>query len=91
MRNLGPSVAKDLAAVEIIYAEQIKKLGPKKTFIKMLGGRKKLGRSTKCCNALYLYSIYGAIYNKDWKEIPKSMKEQCKKFTEELRNSGKFS
>ena len=71
MRNLGPAVEKDLNAVGVFYASEVKKLGAKKTFIKMLAGRLKLGRSAGCCNALYLYSIYGAINNLDWRDIPR--------------------
>ena len=56
----------------------------------MLEGRVKLGRSARCCNALYLYAIYGAIRNVDWKEIPIKKKKEFKKFAAELRKSDKF-
>lgn len=91
MRNLGPAVEKDLQAVGIFYAEEVIKLGPEKTFLKMLDGRKKLGRSAKCCNALYLYSIYGAIHNIDWRSIPEKKKKEYKALTEKLRATGKYS
>ena len=91
MRNLGPAVEKDLNAAGIFYASEVKKLGAKKTFIKMLEGRLKLGRSAGCCNALYLYSIYGAIQNLDWRNIPATKKKEFKNFTNTLRKSGYFS
>lgn len=91
MPNLGPAVEKDLNAAGIFYASEIKKLGPKKAFLKMLEGRQKLGRSAACCNAAYLYALYGAVNNLDWRDIPKIKKEEFKKFTKELRESGKFA
>ena len=56
----------------------------------MLEGRLKLGRSAKCCNALYMYSFYGAIHDTDWREVPEKKKIQFKKYTEKLRKSGQF-
>lgn len=90
MRNLGVAVEKDLNAAGVFFAHEVKKLGVEKTFIKMLKGRIKLGRSAKCCNALYLYSIFGAIHDVDWREIPEKKKIEFKKYTEKLRNSGQF-
>lgn len=90
MRNLGPAVEKDLLAAGIKSSAEVLKLGVEKTFLKMLDGRLKLRRSAKCCNALYLYSIYGAIHDIDWREIPESKKNEFKKFTEKLRSSKKY-
>lgn len=90
MRNLGPAVEKDLAAVGIKTAQQVIDLGAEDTFVKMLLGRKKIGRSAKCCNALYLYAIYGAIHDIDWRELPEKLKAEFKEFTAELRESGQF-
>jgi len=91
MRNLGPAVEKDLAAVGIKTAQQVIDLGAEDTFVKMLLGRKKIGRSAKCCNALYLYAIHGAIHDIDWRELPEKLKGEFKAFTAELRESGQFS
>jgi hypothetical protein len=90
MRNLGPTVEKDFNAAGIRYADEVTTLGPKKAFLKMLEGRLKLGRSAKCCNALYLYAIYGAIHNIDWRDLPESRKVEFKDYTEKLRKSGKY-
>ena len=91
MKNLGPAVEKDLNAAGVFYATEVKKLGPKKAFIKMLEGRQKSGRNAGCCNALYLYSIYGAINDLDWRQVPSTKKDEFKKFTEKLRKSKQFS
>ncbi len=91
MRNLGPAVEKDLNAAGVFYASEVEALGAEQAFIKMLEGRKTLGRSASCCNALYLYSLYGAIVDIDWRHIPGAKKEAFKRFTKELRSSGLFS
>ena len=91
MMNLGPAVEKDFNAIGITHAAQIVKLGPEKAFIKMLEGRLKLKRSAKCCNALYLYSLYGAINNLHWTQIPENKKKEFKALTEKLRKSGRFA
>ena len=90
MKNLGPTVEKDLNASGIYYADEVKQLGAEKSFIRMLEGRQVLGRSAACCNALYLYAIYGAIHDIDWREIPLKKKTEFKQFTEALRKSGQF-
>ena len=90
MRNLGPAVEKDLNAAGIYFDYEVRALGVEKTFLKMLEGRLKLGRSAKCCNALYMYSFYGAIHDTDWREVPEKKKIQFKKYTEKLRKSGQF-
>ena len=90
MRNLGPAVEKDLAAAGIKTAQQVIDLGAEATFVKMLLGRQEIGRSAKCCNALYLYAIHGAIHDLDWRELPENLKIKFKKFTAELRASGQF-
>ena len=90
MRNLGPACEKDFNAIGVRTASQLKKLGVEKAFIKMLLGRKKLGRSAKCCNALYLYAIYGAIHDVDWRAIPEKKKTEFKALAAEIRESGRF-
>lgn len=90
MRNLGLVVETDFKAAGIHTAAEVIALGAEKAFLKMLDGRKKLGRSGKCCNALYLYAIYGAIHNCDWRDIPASKKEKFKAYTSMRRKSGRY-
>ena len=90
MRNLGPACEKDLAAVGINKASQVLELGAKETFVRMLIGRTKVSRSGKCCNAAYLYALYGAIHDIDWREIPEKKKIEFKSFAAELRASRQF-
>ncbi len=90
MRNLGPVCEADLNAAGISTADELKRLGPEAAFIKMLEGRIKTGRSTKCCNAVYLYALYGAVHDIDWREIPEKKKREFKTLTAEMRQSGRF-
>ncbi|QDS97656.1 TfoX/Sxy family DNA transformation protein [Adhaeretor mobilis] len=90
MRNLGPACEGDLNAVGIRTADQLKKLGAEDAFVQMLIGRKKQGRSGKCCNAAYLYALYGAIHDIDWRELPEGKKQHFKTLTAEMRASGQF-
>lgn len=91
MRNLGPACAQDLNAAGIFIAEDLIRLGPKESFLRMLASRVEQGRSAKCCNALYLYSLHGAIYDIDWRALPDKTKREYKEFTARLRAEGKFA
>jgi DNA transformation protein and related proteins len=91
MRNLGPATEKDLNAAGIYTAEDLKQLGAEAAFVRMVGGRKNAGHSGKCCNAAYLYAIYGATHDVDWRELPEKTKTKFKAFAAELRESGEFA
>ena len=91
MRNLGPACEGDLNAVGIHIAEDLKRIGAEAAFVQMLEGRLKLGRSAKCCNAAYLYALYGAIHDVDWRELPESKKDEFKALAAEMRETGRFS
>ncbi len=90
MRNLGPVCEQDLNAAGIHTAEQLKKLGAEAAFVEMLRARSNSGRSAKCCNAAYLYALYGAIHEIDWREVPEKKKAEFKNLAAELRQSGRF-
>ncbi len=91
MRNLGPASERDLNAVGILTAEDVKRLGPEETFVRMLLGRVKRGRAVGSCNAAYLYAIHGAIHDIDWRDLPEQKKTEFKAFALALRESGQFS
>jgi DNA transformation protein len=90
MRNLGPAVEKDLKAAGVNTAGEVRKLGTEAAFIRMLEGRLVLGRSASCANALYLYSIYGAIHDVDWRDLSDAKKNGFKALSAEIRDSGRF-
>ena len=90
MRNLGPACQRDLNAAGIFTAADLKAVGAEEAFVQMLIARKRQGRSAKCCNAAYLYALYGAIHDIDWRDLPEKKKEQFKELAAELRQSGQF-
>lgn len=90
MRNLGPACERDLNSAGITTAGQLIELGATDAFVRMLTSRKADGKSTKCCNAAYLYALYGAIHDIDWRELPEKKKAEFKKLTADMRESGQF-
>jgi len=90
MKSLGPACERDLNAAGIFTADDLKAVGAETAFLKMLEEKKRVGRSAKCCNAAYLYALYAAIHDMDWRNIPEKKKRQFKAFTADLRESGKF-
>jgi len=90
MRNLGPACQSDFAGIGITKAEQIIILGAERAFQKMLEGRLKLGRSAKCCNAMYLYALEGAILDIPWQKVPRDRKAEFKELAKEMRESGRY-
>ncbi len=90
MRNLGPACERDLEQAGITTAHQLKELGAEGAFIKMLAARKERGESMKCCNAAYLYALYGAIHDIDWRELPEEKKVEFKQLTADMRQTQQF-
>ena len=90
MRNLGPACEQDLNAVGIFSSYEVIQLGAEAVFIRVLAGRKKLGRPTNVCSANYLYALYGAIHDLDWRDIPESKKAEFKQLAADIRASGQF-
>jgi len=91
LRNLGPACERDLNAVGILTAQDLFDLGVEPAFLKLLEGRVARGLSTFGCNAAYLYALYGAIHDVDWRDIPERKKVEFKTLTAELRASGTFN
>lgn len=87
MRNLGPTAEDDFHAAGIVTAHQLKELGTEKAFHKMIEGRLRRGKDLTCINANYLYAIYGAIHNLDWRLIPQDKKEMFKEMTKKIRET----
>ena len=86
LRNLGPACEEQLNAVGIYTAGDIRKLGVEETFELTMRGRMQRGQGGHCFNAAYLYAIYGAINDIDWREVPEKKKEQFKALTKRLRD-----
>lgn len=90
MRNLGPACEQDLNAAGIFTAQELIDMGVEAAFIKLLQGRVARGLSTHGCNAAYLYALYGAVHDCDWRAVPEAKKTEFKKWTAEIRAAGTF-
>jgi DNA transformation protein and related proteins len=90
MRNLGPACERDLNLAGIFTAGELIDLGAEAAFFQMLAARARLGSAAKLCHAAYLYAIYAAIHDLDWREVPVHKKEDFKQLTAELRASGRY-
>lgn len=90
MRNLGSACERDLNAVGINTAQPLIDLGAESAFTLMLQGRQQRGRSATGCHATYLYALYGAIHDIDWRELPQRKQDEFKGLTAEMRQSGRF-
>lgn len=86
LRNLGPACESDLNAVGVHTLDDIKELGIEKTFELMMLGRISRGESGYCFNASYLYALYGAVHDIDWRDVPESLKSEYKALTAKLRS-----
>lgn len=90
MRNLGLAVERDLNAVGIVTAQQVIDLGPEAAFLKMLEGKAKTGTAAKAVHAAWLYALYAAIHDIDWREVPEKVKTEFKQLTADMRASGHY-
>lgn len=90
MRNLGPACERDLNAVGIFTAQELIDIGVEGAFLKLLQGRVARGLGTNGCNAAYLYALYGAVHECDWREVPEATKLAFKHWTAEIRQAGTF-
>ena len=85
LRNLGPACARDLHAVDIFTAEDIRKLGVEGTFSRVIENHLTNGHKGTLINATYLYALYGALHDCDWREIPQQKKTEFKRLAARLR------
>ena len=85
LRNLGPACEADLNAIGIHTLDDIKAHGIEGTFLRLVQSRKENGKSTNGFNALYLYALYGAVHDLNWKDIPEEKKQEFKRFTAQIR------
>lgn len=90
LRNLGPACTADLNAVGIYTAQDLIEAGVEAAFLRLLQGRVARGLSTHGCNAAYLYALYGAIHDCDWRDVPVIEKAKFKAWTAAIRASGTF-
>lgn len=78
LRNLGEEMEKKLKNVKIFTAEELKIIGCKEAFIRL-----KLQYSNVCL--VHLYTLYGAINDMDYNNLPQDVKAELKSFSDELK------
>ena len=82
LRNVGPKLAAKLIEAGIDSPEMLRKIGSKKAFEKMYPA----GDAYGDFNAAYLFALEGAIRDCDWLEIPEKIKQEYKKFAQNLQS-----
>jgi len=81
LKNVGPKLAARMIAVGIDSGEKLRALGAKHAYALMYQD----GDGYGDFNAAYLYALEGAIRDCDWNDIPQTLKEQYKRYAQELQ------
>jgi DNA transformation protein len=81
LRNVGPKLAAKLVEAGIDTPEKLRQIGAKKAFEKLYPA----GDSYGDFNAAYLYALEGAVRNCDWLDIPEKIKQEYKKYAQNLQ------
>ena len=76
LKNIGKEIERKLKSVGITTAEELKKVGSKKAFVKL-----KSHYSNLCL--VHLYSLEGAVSGVEYNKLPEDVKQDLKKFKEE--------
>ncbi len=83
LKNIGKSIAVRLVSIGIESPHMLRELGAKEVYLRFF---EKEGWSQRLCPC-FLYALEGAILGEKWNEISVKKKEECKKFSKDLRNS----
>jgi len=78
LRGIGKELEQKLKSVDISTVEELKKIGSKKTFVRL-----KLQNPSVC--ATYLYALEGAIAGIDFKHLPDATKQELKDFSKSFK------
>jgi len=81
LRNVGPKTAEQLLAIGIDTPEKLRETGAEEAYVAMLESGVTCGKP----HSAYLYALYGAITDTDWRRIPEDKKQELKKFCQALR------
>ena len=84
MRNLGPACEAHLNAAGIFTADDVNRLGIEETYERMVAAQMKTGKRV-VIHPGYLYALYGALEDCDWREVPQSKKNEFKAICNRLR------
>lgn len=78
LRNIGEGMEQKLNKVDIFTAEDLKKIGCKEAYFRL-----KTQYPNVCL--VHLYTLYGAINNVDYNNLPITVKSDLKEFSESLK------
>ena len=81
MRNIGPEMARKLAAVGVRSPGELAEAGAKDVFFRL-----KTLYPNVCL--VHLYALEGAVRGVDFNALPQETKEDLKTFNDYLRNGG---
>jgi len=78
-KNLGPIVSAELEAIDIIYLEQLQKMGWQDSCVKYVEYYpSRLNLNAFC-------AIIGAINNQDWRKVDSNLKLEAKKLIRNIK------
>ena len=81
MRNIGKEMEKKLKSVDITTAEELKRVGSKEAFVRL-----KLRYANICMICpVHLYTLEGAISDVEYNQLPESIKQDLKNFSDGLK------
>jgi len=78
LRNIGNEMEKKLKAVDISTAEELRQVGSKEAFVRL-----KLRYPSAC--AVYLYTLEGAISDREYNLLPEEVKQDLKAFSDSFK------
>ncbi len=84
MRNLGPASEAHLNAAGIFTAADVVRLGVEEAYVRMVAAQVETGKRF-VIHPAYLYALYGAVENCDWREVPAAKKREFKAICDRLR------
>jgi len=83
LKNIGKSIAVRLVFIGIESPHMLRELGAKEVCLRFFE-KEGWGIGLHPC---FLYALEGAILGEKWNEISIEKKEECKKFSKDLRES----
>lgn len=84
MRNLGPACEAHLNAAGIFTAAEVVRLGIEETYERMVAAQAATGKRI-VVHPAYLYALYGALEDCDWRQVPQVKKNEFKAICHRLR------
>jgi len=78
LKNIGKEIERKLKSVDILTAEELRKVGSKEAFFRLKS------RYPNVC-LVYLYALEGAIADIEYNQLPEDVKQNLKEYRESLR------